>query len=159
MLCFTFSVTVPLIGERLVHERETWIIWVTKERSNLKLNYTHKSISIKTDSRSRFLNASIFQRKSVPLLSCFVDLGCNSLTQKTLNNRSKCWIETGNLESQWTYLPLLSLGFHSKLGESPDKLQLFWDTDDTFQQNHDFIQKFAVYIWLEKRRYICVCVG
>ena len=73
--------------------------------------------------------ASFPLRQSVCLLSCWADLGwgeprCNSL-QKTLNNRSKCWI--GNSKSQWTCLPFITGAIYSRLGESPqqDKLELF----------------------------------
>ena len=79
----------------------------------LKLN---KSFNKKSDSRSRSCSAS-FRLRQYHLLSCFEQLlGCNSL-QKTLNNRSKCWI--GNLKSQWTFL-LSQLPFTSDWGNPPE---------------------------------------
>ena len=57
----------------------------------------------KTVSRSR-LQLRHFSA-SVAIVLFWAAVGCNSL-QKSLNNRTKCWI--GNFRSQWTWAPFIS---------------------------------------------------
>ena len=109
--------------------------------------------------------ASFPLRQSVCLLSCWADLGwgearCNSL-QKTLNNRSKCWI--GNSKSQWTCLPFITGAIYSRLGESPqqDKLELFTrakcisalhnrGTRQAVGSTVDTLERRYIWWWLER---------
>ena len=78
----------------------------------------HKRASIKQFSRSRSWKRQFCCVS--PWIYCLVwaDLGwlrCNSL-QKTLNNRSNCWI--GNSKSQWTCLPFITTSIYFGSGES-----------------------------------------
>ena len=78
------------------------------QNENIKNYYLlHSRLSLLSTirlSRNNGVNKrSLGQGRSVtlrqPPLSCFERLRCNSL-QKSLNNRTKCWIE--NFRSQWT---------------------------------------------------------
>ena len=115
------------IAAVILHKRSDCWIENTKEERSASIKYSfhgqgrHKSC----------VNSVASVRESIVLLvKQRSGLGrCNSL-QKTLNNRSKCWI--GNSKSQWTCLPFIttSIYFLGNPSRSSNRgqIELFYST-------------------------------
>ena len=116
------------IAAVILHKRSDCWIENTKEERSASIKYSfhgqgrHKSC----------VNSVASVRESIVLLvkqRSGLGLRCNSL-QKTLNNRSKCWI--GNSKSQWTCLPFIttSIYFLGNPSSSSNRgqIELFYST-------------------------------